>query len=207
VEWISGYHYNKALLHRDAQAGVSSGLVQAVQPVLMVWGRIVNGRPVLEPAFQMDARPNLPSAPGPYALEARAADGTRLFDFSFSPVEAADDPTHTRSFTFAVPLRPDRAAQVASLRVSGPGGEVSTTAAGPASLPVVEVRRRGGGMVSLRWDATRHPLLVVRDPATGQILSLARNGATEVLTPRGELALTASNQVRSRDLRVAVPAR
>ena len=82
-----------------------------------------------------------------------------------------------------------------------------SSAAAPASLPVVEVRRGGGGRVSLRWDATRHPLLVVRDPATGQILSLARNGATEVLTARGELALTASNRVRSRDLRVAVPAR
>jgi hypothetical protein len=50
-------------------------------------------------------------------------------------------------------------------------------------------------------------MIQVRDAASGQILSFARGGQAEVWTSRPELALTLSNRVQSRDVRVSVPTR
>ncbi|MEP6687127.1 MAG: hypothetical protein ABJC36_02185, partial [Gemmatimonadales bacterium] len=63
------------------------------------------------------------------------------------------------------------------------------------------------GRVGLRWDAAVHPMLMVRDPVTGQVLSFARGGRTEIVTDRGALDLQLSTGVRGRAMRVAVPAR
>jgi hypothetical protein len=50
-------------------------------------------------------------------------------------------------------------------------------------------------------------MLMVRDPVTGQVLSFARGGRTEIVTDRGALDLQLSTGVRGRALRVAVPVR
>ena len=71
----------------------------------------------------------------------------------------------------------------------------------------VEATRLGGGRVGLRWDASAHPMLMVRDPVTGEVLSFARGGRSEVVTDRGELDLQLSTGVRGRSMRLAVPRR
>jgi hypothetical protein len=68
----------------------------------------------------------------------------------------------------------------------------------------VEVTRLGPGRVALRWDASQTPMVVVRDPRTGQILSFARGGRSEVVTDEAELVLSLSNRLQSRDARVRV---
>jgi len=204
-EWISDYTYTHVLGFRAAQAIVAGGLSQAVQPALLVWGRVENGRAVLEPAFRITTRPSLPSASGPYRLDGLAADGSRVFGFSFSPVEIADLPAAGRQFAFAVPLQPDRADRLASLRLEGEG--LTATASAAAEAPTVEVTPAGGGRVSLRWDAARAPMVLVRDPATGQVISFARGGRAEIIVPGPDLSLSVSNRVGSRDLRVTLPSR
>lgn len=204
-EWISDYNYARVLGFRAAQATVAGGLSQAVQPALLVWGRIDNGRAVLEPAFGITARPSLPSAPGPYRLEGHAADGSRVFGFSFSPVEIADLPGAGRQFAFAVPLQPDRAARLASLRLEGEG--LTATSSASAQAPAVEVTPVGSGRVILRWDAARAPMVLVRDRATGQVVSFARGGRVEIFVPGPGLSLSVSNWVGSRELRVTLPSR
>jgi hypothetical protein len=183
-----------------------SGISQAMQPCLLVWGRIEHGQPVLEPAFLMTTRPQLPKASGGYSLDARGADGTSVFHLSFSPDAIADDPNGDRQFAFAVPLSDRRAAQVSSLRLAGQGRSVSwlSVAAAP---PSVDVRRGASGRVALSWDAANSPMILVRDAASGQILSFARGGQAEVWTNRPELALTLSDRVQSREVRVSVPTR
>ena len=107
---------------------------QAMQPCLLVWGRIVNGQPVLEPAFQIVTRPQ-PAGPrrARTASRARAADGSRVFSLGFTPEQVADDPPAAQQFAFAVPLQPDRAARLDALRLSVPGRPAVSLRAAAAS--------------------------------------------------------------------------
>ena len=202
-EWISDYTYRAVMQFRGSGAAVASAMGQAVQSTMVVWGRIERGRMVLEPAFQATTRPSLPTREGPYRVEGRAEDGSRIFALSFAPMEVADDRQGARHFAFAVPLLPERMARVASLRLEGEGRMAETTrsAGEPA---VVQVTRTAPGRVALRWDAARTPMVVVRDPRTGHVLSFARGGRAEVATDESELALSLSNRVQSRDVRVRV---
>lgn len=211
-EWISAYTYTGVLNFRDAQASVAPVFAQAMQPCLLVWGRIVDGQPVLEPAFQIITRPSLPRRPGAYSVEGRAADGSRLFQLSFTPEEVADDPRGGRHFAFAVPIQPDRAARLNEMRLSVPGRpavsvrSASDAAGGPAVLDV-RTTRLGPGRVSVQWNSVAHPMVMVRDPATGQVLSFAEGGQAEVATDRNDLEVQLSNGVGGRSMRIAVPAR
>jgi hypothetical protein len=205
-EWISDYTYKGVMAFRSNQSSFASGMREAIQPVLLVWGRIENGRAVLEPAFRIIARPSLPRRPGPYRLEGRAADGTRIFGLDFAPLEVADDPGGARHFAFAVPLRAEGAARLASLHLDGTGVRAAIAQASTEPT-VVEATRSASGRVALRWDASKAPMIMVRDPVTGDVLSFARGGSAEVTTGRDELSLTVSDQVRSRDLRVRAQSR
>ena len=205
-EWISDYTYAGVMQYRGTEAGVATDLGAAVQPTLVVWGRIEEGRVVLEPAFQATTRPSLPERDGAYRVEGRAADGSRIFGLRFTPLEVADDRQSGRHFAFAVPLPPERAARVALLRLEGEGRSAELAASGAAPGPV-QVSRPGAGRVSLRWDASRTPMVVVRDPRTGTVLSFARGGHADVVTDLPELALTLSDRLRSTEARIRVPAR
>ena len=205
--WISDYTYEGVMDFRQAAAaGASSG---RAQPALLVWGRIVDGRAVLEPAFHIVTRPALPSRSGPYALVGTAGDGSRVFDLSFEAIEVADDERGARHFAFAVPLDESAAARLATIRLTGPGIGMASVARSPASLraaPAVppSVTRAGGG-VAVRWDAAAHPMVMVRDAGSGQVLSFARGG--EVVVPAGAsgVDLVMSDGVRSRHQRIYPP--
>jgi hypothetical protein len=92
----------------------------------------------------------------------------------------------------------ERGRRIASVRAS---------AGAAAATPRVEVTRLGGGRVGLRWDTSAHPMLMVRDPVTGEVLSFARGGRSDIVTDRGELDLQLSTGVRGRSMRLAVPRR
>lgn len=207
-EWISDYTYMAVLGYRAAQPDVAASFAQARQPCLLVWGRVVDGRAVLEPAFQIVTRPLLPAAPGSSSIEGRAADGTPLFHLSFTPEEVADDPRAGEQFAFAVPLPAGRAVRLDAVRLSVPGRPAVSIRAAPSEpAPKVEITRAGPGRVALQWDASAHPVLMVRDPASGQVLSFARGGRSEVATDRAELEVQPSSGLGGRPLRVAVPGR
>jgi hypothetical protein len=210
-EWISDYTYAGVLNYRGTHADVEGAFAQAMQPCLLVWGRIVDGQPVLEPAFQVVTRPSLPAAPGPYSVEGEAADGSSVFRVSFAPDQVADDPAAGAQFAFAVPLQPDRAERLAAMHLVERGRRIASVRAptGVVAAPAahVETTRLGGGRVGLRWDASANPMLMVRDPVTGEVLSFARGGRSAVVTDRGELDLQLSTGVRGRSMRVAMPRR
>jgi hypothetical protein len=207
-QWISDYTYLGVLGFRNASPVTAT----AAAPGVLVWGRIVDGEPVLEPMFQVTARPSLPERAGPYAVEGRTPDGSRLFGLSFAADEVADTRRGDRHFAFVVPLPPERAARVATLRFSGPQRSISIAAARPTgpSFRVgkgpgeAAVRRLAAGRIALRWDAVAHPMVLVRDPATGRVLSFARGGNAEVVTERDEVELVASDRVQSESVRVRI---
>lgn len=201
--WISDYNYtgiyNFRLTHPSA---VSAG---AAQPALLVWGRIVNGQPVLEPAFDVVTRPSLPTAPGPYTLQGLDEAGRVVFSLSFAGNAATDVPGDNRSFAFAVPMAAGQAANVATLRISGHGRSATRQAtagggalrASAAAAPAAALAPAGHDEVALRWNRATYPAVMVRDPRTGEILSLARSGDTRVRTSAGELELVLSDGVHS----------
>jgi hypothetical protein len=204
-EWISDYTYKNVLSFRALNPSASLG---SPQPSLVVWGHIVNGRPVLEPSFRLVTRPNLPTRAGPYTLEARAADGSRLFGFSFDAAVAADGSKESRHFAFAIPLASGVTLQ--SLRLSGPAGasEVQAPAAaagvqrGAAPDEIgIEPAARGA---MLKWNAATHPMIMVRDPDTGEVLSLLRGGTAMVQTAKREVVLEVSDGIGSHRLRRAI---
>jgi hypothetical protein len=199
--WISDYTYQAVLAYRSTGASLTSA-APVNQPCLLLWGRIVNGQAVLEPAFLVVTRPSLPSRPGAYRIEGRSARGT-LFSLAFDALEVPDDPSGTRHFAFAVPLDDSRAAQLESIRLSGPGAQALMRTRSEAQLRAagvpesVTVRRTAEGM-ALQWNAATHPMLLVRDAETGEVLSFARGGQVELPTAGRRLEVTASDQVLSR---------
>ena len=206
-EWISDYTYTGVLTFRLAETDVAAGFAQAMQPCLLVWGRIVNGEPVLEPSFQIVTRPSLPRATGPYRVEGTAADGSRIFGLSFTPVAVADDPRGDAHFAFAVPLQPDRAARLDRVRLSMPGRPAVTLRGRSASPAEVRSTRVRPGVVALEWDAAAQPVAMVRDPVTGHVLGFARGGHAEIATGRDDIEVQLSSGVGGVPTRVGVRGR
>jgi len=204
--WVSDYTYRGVLAFRAVAAAAAAAAATAPQQrCLLVWGRIVDGRPVLEPAFEITTRPSLPRAAGPYEVEGLAGDGSRVFRLSFDAAPVADDPRGSRRFAFAVPLGAG-GARLESLQLGGPAGVAAyaRTAAPAAAARTSEpltARRVAGGVV-LRWDASTHPMVMVRDPDTGEVLSFARGGEADIATVKTELEVSASDRVGSQRVRV-----
>jgi hypothetical protein len=210
--WISDYTYEGVLSFREANPDITTALTQAMQPCLLVWGRIENGQPILEPAFEVVTRPHLPARAGDYVVEGRAADGSPLFSLPFAPTPVADVSGDARVFSFAIPMTSDRVSRLSSLRLAGRGREVVSTRTalvprpGTGTMPVT-MRRTTDGRIAMQWDPASHPMLLVRDGDTGQIISFARGGSVELPGGHSRLSVAFSNRVQSGELRVAVPPR
>jgi hypothetical protein len=214
-KWIGDYSYKAVLNYLSPPSPVvmSASGSEVVQPTLLVWGHIRDGQIVLEPAFQVTTRPSLPGGPGSYSIEGRSEDGLTLFRFSFTPDEVADDPRHQKNFAFAMPLPSATVARISTLRLSGPAGQavLSTRVAAASGAQLntgaradsVEVRRVTGGL-GLRWNSRAHPVIMVRDPETGEVLSFARGGDVRLSTHKDEVELLLSDGVRSRAKRMIV---
>jgi hypothetical protein len=202
LKWISEYTYRGVLDYLSPGSPmIAASVVQPVQPCLLVWGYIRDGQPVLQPAFQINTRPTLPDRSGPYSMEARAEDGSSLFSYSFAPRKVADLPGEQENFVFAVPLSASKAERLHGLRVSGRGREAVTQVRAQGA-DSVQVRRAGGGRLRVRWNAAAHPMVLVRDPETGEVLSFAQGGDVEVVTSKPEIDVVLSNGVKSHAKRV-----
>jgi hypothetical protein len=211
-KWISDYTYVGVMNYlRSPSPPILSAVAGAdVQPCLLVWGHIANGEIVLEPAFQVNTRPSLPGRRGPYLLEGRDSAGQSVFSLSFSPNAVVDAPTPQENFVFAVPLASSGAARLAAIRVSGRGKQAlltDSTGIGQGGTPLpatVQVQRVGADRVALRWDQRAHPMVMVRDAETGEVLSFASGGEVEVTTSKPQVDVLLSSGVRSQLRRTRV---
>lgn len=200
--WISDYNFRAMLEFRLARESlVRWDIAPPKEPTLMLWGRIEDGAAVLEPAYEIDARPSLPSRSGPYRLQGLDAAGAVIFELSFEG-EVLDHVDGVRLFSFAVPTSVAQPQRLARLRLSGPGvfvERVREPAIAAAPAPALEPA--GRGQIRLQWDAASAPLIVVRDPTTGQILSFARGDAATIRSDAVEVELIVSDGVSNRSLR------
>jgi hypothetical protein len=67
----------------------------------------------------------------------------------------------------------------------------------------VRVERSAEGL-ALHWDPTVHPMIMIRDPETGQVLSFARGGEARVVTGKPAVELVVSDGLRSTAKRVSL---
>lgn len=197
--WVSDYSWEAMLAYRQSSASHSPPNSPG-GPGLLIWGRITPDRAVLEPAFQLDHGAELPAA-GPYRIEAVGADSTVLFTLPFRADRVADLPTGTEeAFAFVLPVDSilDRIVELRLIAASKVAVQRINSRA--ATTSVFQQDGVGAG-ATVRWDASRHPMLLVRDRETGEVLSFARGGLVRLALPPGRVTLDVSDGVRSRALR------
>ena len=202
--WVSDYTYLRVMAYRGTSASRNELVIQdkREQLSLVVWGRIVDDRPVLEPAFLLQTRPALPAKPGPYSIEGLDAAGVRLFAVSFTGSPVADAPGDEEHFAFAVPLNQAGGGSLARLVLKGPWGlaELSSSAAVRGVAPAAPEMRRIADKVEVRWDPGAAPMVMVRDASTRQVLALGRGGVLQVPSSGAQLEIHVSHGVSSRRL-------
>lgn len=144
--WVSEFFYSNILRYRfDVGGDASADLSAESGPSLLVWGGTdPDGAPFLQPAFVLEASPELPGAAGPHSLAGFALDGSQLFSLSFDML-AVTDGDGSSSFAFAIPVQPHWRDLLARITLQGPGGSFS-----------------------LDTDSDI-PAAIVRDPQSGQI--------------------------------------
>lgn len=192
--WISDYTYEGILRFREAESVAAPLVAPARQPAMVVWGRIERDRLVLEPTFEATTLPKLPDAAGPYRLAGIAGDGTELFSLSFAATRVDHADVDIRHFAFAVPLDLARPSNLQSLRLTAPGTALAPAQvrrqSSPLALSSVRATREGPDRVRLDWGGVDLPLIVVRDPDSGEILSFARGPTALIDSEADELDLT-----------------
>ncbi len=153
-QWISDYHFTKALHFRlfdDHQASLTA---QQAESLLLWGGADADGELYLNPAFVVDAPAFLPDSAGGHRITGYTAGGAELFSLSFTMPETADGDGRS-SFAFVLPVRPGWEGTLASITLSGPGG-------------------------SARLDGdTDLPMAILRNPRTRQIRGIISNPPLE----------------------------
>jgi hypothetical protein len=209
--WISDYNYVGAMDWRASNptpdvASAALGLTQDAAPrrSLLVWGRVERGRLVLEPAFSLVARPNVPREAGPFRIEGIARNGRTLFSYSFAGEHPADAQDATaRHFAFAIPMDEATQSELASIRLTGAGAASATMQASAApgglaaAVNVVDATAAASDRVDVRWNGQAARMALIRDRRTGQVLSFARGGSARVRARNAELEVILSDGVRS----------
>ncbi|MCC6928838.1 MAG: hypothetical protein IT359_07595 [Gemmatimonadaceae bacterium] len=210
--WISAYTYSAILSYRAANPFVAAASAVAgsySQRGLLVWGRIQNGQVILEPTYEVDAPPSLPTKGGRNRLQGFGPLGQPLFDFTFDGDQVADHPAGSAEhFAFIVPMGMMGGTSPTRVRASAGArqAEYLSIASTPASAAAPVVQRLNSRAVRLRWNGAEARGVLVRHPRTGEILAFARGGDAVVYTAEGSLDLTLSDGVRSARQRVTVGA-
>ena len=199
-EWISDYVYEKILEFREAAAAF------AVPPLaasgILVWGRVEGGRTILEPSFHVTAPGTPPDPGGELTLEGRDSGNAVLFSFPFQPTAVADGAEGDGHFAIVVPLAALGGARLSELSVLRGGLRVAvrrarTPGLAVPSAPAAAVAAGAEGTAEVRWDPTAHPMVLVRDAATGEVLSFARGGEARVHPSSDRIQLVFSDGLAS----------
>lgn len=203
TQWISDYNFIKAFNYRSGNPAAAR--TEAPSEGLLVWGRIVDGAVTLEPAFAVTA-PAKPPRTGTYRVQALDAWGRLLVEQRFDPEVVADQRGDHRHFAFILPASASLRKRIATLRVSGGlvGAEQVSAATFNAQRSGVQPSTpatgahlvRSGSFARFSWNASAWPMAMVRDAATGQVISFARNGSAQVAATRG-LTVEYSDGVQS----------
>jgi hypothetical protein len=151
----------------------------------------------------------VPARPGPFQIEARAADGSLLFSYSFDGERPSDvtDPS-ARHFAFAIPVSDAQAQSIATLTLSSASGQrVERRVSVGAPAGAIEVTRESPEVVRIRLLDPSSAFAVVRDRESQRIVAFVRRGAASVVRSRAaEFEVQFSDGVRT-NYRIVRPVR
>jgi len=223
---ISDWRYQNVLSFR---AQLPSAELPA-QACLVVPGDVLNGAVTLAPAFELTTPPDQP-VPGDYTLLCLDASGNVLLAVPFTPdpLEDGDPSVDLEGFNLAVPMTPALVAGLASVTVLGPGESlpdqgVAEPAAKAQRRAAATLTRSAGslalakgttarepvamslrpGRVTLGWDSSIYPKVIVKDARTSQTIAIARGGSMDLATDAPALELIFSDGLRSLTRTLAV---
>ncbi len=131
-QWISAYHFDKALNYRQPATSKPATSTAPVNALLLSGGQRPDGEMFLWPAFVGEASPQLPQEGGQYRIGGQDAQGRELFSFDFDMTEVADG-EGASLFVFAVPVRQEWANALARITLTGPEGAATLDRDGAAA--------------------------------------------------------------------------
>lgn len=196
-EWVSDYSWEAMLNFRLAGSN-NLRIAAPSAPGLLVWGRITSDRLVLEPAFEVTA-PSTPTTTGPERIDFLDAAGAIISTRWFTAESHSDLPTGTeRAFAMVVPYGGDFAARLAGIRLTSAGRSVRIGTAVAATADPAPVLSDGvGGAKLLEWDSREWSMVLVRDAASGAIVSFARGGRLVLPGGVARLRLSFTDGIRT----------
>ncbi len=206
--WVSDFTWNEVLKWRAAAPGGAPAPAAGAGSAdgLLVWGQVTPTGLVLEPAFR--TRPTgepLPSR-GAWMVEGFDANSEVLFQQPFEPVGFADTPAEGAAmFAMVVPAGAARLDRLVTLRVRGPGVQAERVASARPDTEGPLLAPQLAGNRELAWDASRHPMALVRDAATGEVISFARGGRIGIPPGVNRVDAQFSDGVRSIRREIVVP--
>jgi hypothetical protein len=211
-QWISDYTYLGELNFRASSSlgFVASDATGKGQPGLLIWGRIENGKTILEPAFTVSTT-GVASEPGPYTWEAQDALGQVVASASFDAPEVADLPnTSLRIFSFIVPMAQETLSRVQSLRILKDGRELTRNprlaqAQGFKPSSQASLRALPNRSMQISWNAALSPVVMLRDRKTGEVRGFLRGGAAVVSDVPPQLEIQFSDGVSGESMPYASP--
>ena len=206
--WIADYVYLSEFNFRSSNGfDVASDVITKNGDGLLIWGRIENGKVILEPAFQVPATGVTPEA-GPYSLEAHDALGQTLASIPFDAPEVADLPnTSLRIFSFVMPLAADTLNNIHSLHIFKAQQELASQQPN-GLLPqaadlarAIQTQALPKGQLQLTWNAAAYPVLMLKDAQTGEVRGFLRGGSAIIQDAPAQPEIHASDGVHSLQLR------
>ena len=211
-DWVSDYTWSNIITYRQSNPNYAPpslpGSTNAVAG-LLVWGRVTHAGIVLEPSFRVAVPTAAPRSTGAASVEGLAADGTVLFQYPIDLVHsmtAGVQTGHEQHFATVLPLTNGDDQRLARIRLVTPSGTVERRSAQAVAAPAgvrlwqgaaARLTKPNGSQATFQWDGATYPMALIRDPATGQILSFARGGAATIWTTGTRFDITFSDGVRS----------
>ncbi len=186
-QWVSVYNYRNVFdLRARNPNGVPASLAATTTPtsVLMVTGGVDAQRANIDGSFALTAGANKSDPAGRFVLEGFAENGKLLFSHRFSPFPVSDGKPGEEAFVVGVPVTEAVRAQVARLAVREVSGTRSDSrnktaqiaADNAASNSIFSSVRSSAGRFRLQWSKSSAPMVMIRNPASNEILGIGRTG-------------------------------
>lgn len=219
-QWTSDWTWTKVMNYRATSGAVAAAsLAGTKQEGLLVWGRIVNGKVMLEPAIRVTSRPTPAAIGGTHRLQALDANGATLLDLPISADKVDHVMDHEElQFAVIVPWNSTLENSLATLRVSdvrqpfsvgtvtspmmsrsGVAASISGTRPTAVSMPDAAgvVGTLSATRARIQWNKSAYPMAVARDARTGEIMAFVRNPGDVINTGGRNVELVFSDGVRT----------
>ena len=206
--WISDYTWTGVMTRRASAGFEAPAQASVAGDGLLVWGRVVDGRIVLEPAFRVQA----PITPAPrgatHQVELLDQAGGTLTSVPLetSVVDHVANGREQRHFAVVLPWSATLEQRLEGIRVRdvrvptraamqraavGAGG-----ARAQADDPAATLAR-SARQVSVGWNNPSYRMAMVRDASTGQLMGFVRRPGAAVATGGRAVEVVFSDGVRS----------